>query len=111
MPGFSTLVPRMTALAPVFFNCGAYFGLERKVICPGPACSMPATPDISTPLSPSSVQSSFAAMSAYLICVHLRVSAVALSPAEQADLFLRSRNFLLARWCGSRADYAQHGEI
>src|SRR5579871_304238 len=41
------------ALAFVCFTLGAYFGLARKVRCPGPACSMPATPEISNSPSPS----------------------------------------------------------
>ena len=33
------------APARVCFTLGAYLGLARNVSCPGPACSMPATPD------------------------------------------------------------------
>ena len=55
-------VTRMAA-ALVCFTLGAYFGLARKVRCPGPACSMPATPVISSSPSPSRRQPSAAAIS------------------------------------------------
>src|SRR5208337_4233238 len=37
----------MTADAFVVFAAALYLGLDTKVSCPGPACSMPATPVIS----------------------------------------------------------------
>ena len=37
----------ITADAFVVFAAALYLGLETKVSCPGPACSMPATPVIS----------------------------------------------------------------
>src|ERR1039457_1126792 len=37
----------MTAVAFVLFAAAMYFGLWTKVSCPGTACSMPQTPEIS----------------------------------------------------------------
>ena len=51
------------ALARVCFTLGAYFGFARKVSWPGPACSMPATPEISISPSPASSQPSWEAIS------------------------------------------------
>src|SRR5579864_7838945 len=42
----------MTAEAPVVSSCLAYFGLDRKLTCPGPASSRAATDVTDTELSP-----------------------------------------------------------
>src|SRR5580704_7962144 len=47
-----------TALAFVSFSFGAYLELERKVRCPGPACSSPRMPVISRFAASSGRQSS-----------------------------------------------------
>src|SRR5258708_13917592 len=52
-----------TAAARVCLTLCAYFGLARKVTSVGEACSIPATPVISTLPSPSSVQPSAEARS------------------------------------------------
>src|ERR1041384_556752 len=51
------------ALALVWRILGAYLRFAKKVNCPGPACSIPATPTISSSPSPSSRQPRLPAIS------------------------------------------------
>src|SRR5262249_42400748 len=55
------------AAALVCFTFGAYLLLARKVRCPGPACSIPATPVISRSPSPSRRHPKASAISRSLI--------------------------------------------
>src|SRR5215472_14986502 len=52
-----------TAVARVVFRRAKYLRLARKVTWPGPACSMPATPEISRSGGPSRRQFNFWASS------------------------------------------------
>src|SRR5262249_43028064 len=59
----ATFSSMSTAEARVVLSSAKYFRLARKVIWPGPACSMPATPEISRSRGPSRRQLSLWASS------------------------------------------------
>ena len=58
-----TSLPTITAEARVSFNLDLYFGLAMKVISPGWASSMEATPEISTSPSPMTAPPTYSASS------------------------------------------------
>src|SRR5258708_9884532 len=72
----------MPAEALVVFAAAVYLGLEIKVICPGPAVSMPATPVISVSGAPFSSR--------------------APSAAAIAESFMESQQTIVTEWQGGR---------
>src|ERR1700742_3166482 len=99
MPG--TGCPAMTALAWVVRSFGAYFEFDRKVMCPGPASSIPRTPTRSTSGSPVVSQPSVAASSLSFMA-NQQSNSVDRTPElllenEVQDLGTRDRLAVLAR--------------
>ena len=82
MPSIGSLA--MIAEAWVDFTLWAYFGLARKVNCPGPACSMPDSERISMVGSPATLHPSWAAISASEKLTGVTVPMVTVSIVEQS---------------------------